>query len=74
MKKQFYAIVQETKSEEETAKVNFFRKSSKSLGNDYYVFPNVDDEMDIKITDIITIVKPVKVNRGRHTFPFALNN
>lgn len=72
VEKQFYAIVLNTEPEKYKVKVKFFRKCSKSQGNNY-VFPIVDDEMDVNIADIVTTVQPVTVNRGRHTFPFELN-
>lgn len=53
-------------------KVNFFQKSSKSLQNDY-VFPIVDDKMEVELKNIFAVVQPVKVHRG-HTFPFEIKN
>lgn len=50
------------------------RRRSKSIGNRLYVFPVVVDAMDDSNTEIITIVNPIKVTRGHHTFPFEFNN
>lgn len=73
VKKQFYALVQDSKLEEKTITVKFFRKSTKSVKNDY-VFPYVDDVLDISVSDIITIVIPTKITRGHHSFPFILKD
>lgn len=71
--KQFYAKVIEKDHPKNSVQVRFFRKtaSKKSLGNDY-VFPLIDDEMEIKLKSIITTVEPTKVFRGRYTFPFEI--
>lgn len=71
--KQFYAKVIEKDHPKNSVKVRFFRKTAgkKSLGNDY-VFPLIDDEMEIKLKNIITSVEPTRVFRGRYTFPFEI--
>lgn len=71
--KQFYGVVLRTCFQKNGVTVKFFRRGSKSKGNDY-IFPIVDDEMDIQLTDVISIVQPSKVNRGRYTFPYELKH
>lgn len=44
---------------------NFLRKSEKSLT---FIYPNVKVEMSVKKSNIISIVKLLKVKRGHYNF------
>lgn len=68
-KKLFYAKVQEKNIINDTVSLKFLRKSGKSCGN-VYVFPLVDDLMEVKRDKLVQLVKPTNVVRGRFTFPF----
>lgn len=57
--KQFYAVALRNMPNEEKVEVKFFRKSSNSVENDY-VFPIVDDVMEVDLKNIFAIVQPVK--------------
>lgn len=70
--KQFYAKVVDTSPEKHEVSVKFLRQSVKSDGN-VYVFPHVDDEMDVNISTIVSTVQPLDVNRGRYTFLYQLD-
>lgn len=68
-KKLFYAKVQEKNIINDTISLKFLRKSGKSVGN-VYVFPLVEDVMEVKRDKIVQLVKPLNVVRGRFTFAF----
>lgn len=71
--KQFYGVVLKTCFEKNEVTVKFFRRSSKSTGNDY-IFAIVDDELDIQLKYVIAIVQPSKVNRGHYNFPYEIKH
>lgn len=49
---------------------SFLRKSVS--GMNIYVFPNETDECDVSMNQIIKVVKPLFVKRGRYSFPYEL--
>lgn len=71
--KQFYGVVLKTCFEKKEVTVKFFRRSSKSTGNDY-IFPIVDDELDIQLKYVIAIVQSSKVNRVHYTFSYEIKH
>ena len=70
--KQYYGQIIEKDDKIEKVRVKFLRKSLKSFGN-VYVFPVVDDELEVHLNRIVSTAKPISINRGKYTFPLEIN-
>lgn len=70
-RKLFYAKVESKNIIQDTVHVKFLRQNESVFTKDY-VFPTVEDEMEVKRDRIVQLVHPTRIFRESYTFLFIL--